>query len=581
VKKQSLVTGIQNYLYHCTMKKLLLACAFTIFSLTGKTQNSQPPTISYSNYFIPEKKYLVLPVKNGAPKRNVEIWVDGICTRYFDIELAENQPDWYAYLQIDQWKGKEVELRVDKITKGSKVFAPIFQSDIDTNAHTYHEPLRPQFHFSPKRGWCNDPNGLVYYNGEYHLFYQHNPYGVQWGNMTWGHAVSKDLVHWTHLDDALHPDHGGPVYSGGAVVDSNNTSGLGKDGKFPMILFHTGARAWAQYLSYSTDGRSFHTLPQAVVPRINKENRDPKVIWHEPTKKWIMVLWVERGDNEQHTIQFLSSPDLIHWTKTSTFMGGTGNDRYLFECPEFYELPVEGKPHIKKWILTGANTQYAIGTFDGITFTPEQERLQGQHGRDFYAPQLFSNLPDGRRIEIGWWRTHTAKNGNSFNQSMSLPMEHKLVETPDGLRLTRTPVKELESLRIQHHQWRKLTLKEGSSNPLKQLNPELVELRAEFEPGNASALILHIRGVDVVYDVKKQVLLADGVQAPAPLINGKLKLILYADRTGIEIFANDGLLYMPVNINLDQTNKSLSFAAKGGTVTIKQLDVYELKSIWN
>ena len=315
------------------MKKFLFAFAFICFFIHVKAQNTQPATVSYSNYFVPEMKYLVLPVKNGALKKNIEIWVDGICTRYFDIELAEDKPDWYAYLQIDHWKGKEVELRVDKITKGSTVFDPIKQSDADTNAHTYYEPLRPQFHFSPKRGWCNDPNGLVYYNGEYHLFYQHNPYGVQWGNMTWGHAVSKDLVHWTHLDDALHPDHGGPVYSGGAVVDSNNTSGLAKDGKAPLVLFHTGARAWAQYLSYSTDGRTFHTIPQAVVPRINKENRDPKVIWHQPTQKWIMVLWVERGDNEQHSIQFLSSPDLIHWTKTSTFMGGAGNDLFVFDAP--------------------------------------------------------------------------------------------------------------------------------------------------------------------------------------------------------------------------------------------------------
>ncbi|MEJ0105527.1 MAG: glycoside hydrolase family 32 protein [Bacteroidota bacterium] len=218
------------------------------------------------------------------------------------------------------------------------------QSDADSNANTYHEKLRGQFHFSPKRGWTNDPNGMVYFNGEYHLFYQHNPYGRGWGNMTWGHAVSKDLIHWTHLDDALHPDFGGPIFSGGAVIDSNNTSGLGKDGAPAMVLFHTGARGWGQYLSWSTDGRAFQTLNHAVVPRINKDNRDPKVIWYEPTKKWVMVLWVERGDNVQHSMQFLTSPDLINWTKTSTIMGGIGDDLYLFECPEFYELPVEENP---------------------------------------------------------------------------------------------------------------------------------------------------------------------------------------------------------------------------------------------
>jgi sucrose-6-phosphate hydrolase SacC (GH32 family) len=199
-------------------------------------------------------------------------------------------------------------------------------------------------------------------------------------------------------------------------VDINNTSGLGKTGKPAMVMFHTGAKVWGQYMSWSTDGRSFQNLNEAVVPRINKDNRDPKVVWHEPTKKWIMVMWVERGNNEQHSMQILTSPDLKNWTKASVVMGGIGNDRYLFECPEFYELPVEGNAGVRKWILTGANTQYAIGSFDGTSFTPEQERLQQQHGRDFYAPQqTFSNQPDGRRIEIGWWRTNTDKDDMTFN----------------------------------------------------------------------------------------------------------------------------------------------------------------------
>jgi hypothetical protein len=127
-------------------------------------------------------------------------------TRFFDIELAVGKPDWYAYLQIDQWKGKPVELRVDKLPIDSKAFSPILQSDEDTNVNTYQEKLRAQFHFSPKRGWTNDPNGMVYFNGEYHLFFEHNPYGRGWGNMTWGHAVSKDLINWKELDDAIHPD---------------------------------------------------------------------------------------------------------------------------------------------------------------------------------------------------------------------------------------------------------------------------------------------------------------------------------------------------------------------------------------
>lgn len=543
--------------------------------------HAQPNTHSFSSYFKPEKKYLVLPVKNGAEKSNVEVWVDGVLSRYLDIELAEDAPDWNAYLEIDQWKGRAVELRVDKISSGSKVFMPIRQSDADSNSNAYGESLRPQFHFSPRHGWTNDPNGMVFFKGEYHLFYQHNPYGRAWGNMTWGHAVSKDLVHWTHLDDAIHPDQGGTIFSGGAVVDSFNTSGLGSAGKPALVAFHTGARGWGQYMSWSLDGRTFTTFDRAVVPRINKENRDPKVIWYEPTKKWLMVIWVERGDNEQHSMQFLTSPDLKNWTPTTTVMGGIGNDRYLFECPEFYELPVEGMPGTKKWVLTGANTQYAVGTFDGTTFKPEEERLQNQHGRDFYAPQTFSNEPTGRRIELGWWRTRTGMGASHFEHSMSLPLEHKLVKTADGIRLTRMPVKELEMLRGRSYKVKTISVKENGANPLKELNMELAEIHLELDPGKAKEISFNIRGLDVRFDAASKELLVDGVKAPAALVNGKLKLLIYVDRTGLEIFVNDGLVFMPVNYNLAAGNRSFTVSAKGGTAKINNLEVYELKSIFD
>ncbi|RYG46875.1 MAG: DUF4980 domain-containing protein [Chitinophagaceae bacterium] len=561
-----------------TMKINLALLGFSLFIIV--ICNAQTETRQVSSYFKPEKKYLVLPVKNGAPKKNAEIWIDGVLTRYFDIELAEENPDWYAYLQIDQWKGKDVELRVDKVSKKSKVFSPILQSDKDTNSNIYGESIRPQFHFSPKRGWVNDPNGMVYYNGEYHLFYQHNPYGRAWGNMTWGHAVSKDLIHWEHVDDALHPHQGGTVYSGGAVVDSFNTSKLGTNGKPAMVVFHTGSRAWAQYMSWTTDGRNFHNFDRAVVPRINKDNRDPKVIWYEPTKSWVMVVWVERGDNEQHSMQFLTSPDLKNWTPSSIVMGGIRNDRYLFECPEFYELPVDGSSGEKKWVLTGANTQYAIGTFDGITFKPEEERLQGQYGRDFYAPQTFSNEPKGRRIEMGWWKTKTGTGTSNFEHSMSLPLEHRLIKTPDGIRLTRMPVKEVELLRGKLQQFKKLSLKENGTNPLKNINTELAEISLETEPGKAKEIILTVRGLDIVYNVANSELLVDGMKAPVRLVNGKLKLVVYVDRTGVEIFANDGLIYMPVNFNLPAANRSFGLSAKGGTARISYADIYELNSMF-
>jgi fructan beta-fructosidase len=562
------------------IKRLLSTCLGLSVLFTSVAQESKPATKNIATYFKSEKKYLVLPVKNGATKRNLEIWVDGVLTRYLNMELAEGAPDWNSYIDISEWNGKAIELRVDKVAVDSKVFSAIEQSDVDESPTTYHEKLRGQFHFSPKLGWNNDPNGMVYYNGEYHLFYQHNPYGATWGNMTWGHTVSKDLVHWKELGDAIHPHQGGPVFSGGAVVDHKNTSGLGENGRAPMVVFHTGAKGWGQYMSWSNDGRTFKNYSKAVVNRINKDNRDPKVIWHEPSKKWVMVFWVERGNNEQHSMQFLTSTDLKNWKETSVTYGGIGNDRYLFECPEFYELPVEGTSGVKKWVLTGANTEYAIGTFDGEKFQPEQERLQNQHGRDFYAPQTFSDEPNGRRIEIGWWRTHTNIGNSSFNQSMSIPLEHKLVQTPEGIRLTRMPVKELEMLRNKTYNIGKATLKENGVNPLKDINIELAEIRLDIEPGKAKEVVLDVRGVVINYNVANQQLTVDGVKAPAPLVNGKLSLIVYADRIGLEIFANNGLLFMPININIADQNRSLSLVAKDGVAKIANLAVYELKSIW-
>src|SRR5680860_56968 len=372
------------------------------------------------------KKWLLLPIKNGVEKRNLEISIKGEVLRAFDIEMADDSPDWYAYLDISKWKGEELEIRIDSLDY-QHGFDLIKQSDKEDNDQLYQKPQRGQLHFSPKRGWNNDPNGLVYYKGEYHLFFQHNPYGVLWGNMHWGHAVSTDLVHWKELDIALYPDGFGSMFSGGGIVDIDNTSGLGAGSNPPLILFYTAANSWIQGLAYSQDGRNFEKTGP-ILSKISDGNRDPKVIWHEPSKRWVMVLYVAQ-ENNQHTIHFLTSTNLKKWELASVFNGGIGDDRYLFECPEFFELPVEGSTGEKKWVLTGANNEYAIGTFDGKVFKPEEERLNGQYGRGFYAPQTFSNEPNGRRIELGWWRTNTNEIGANFNQSMSIPMEFNLIKT--------------------------------------------------------------------------------------------------------------------------------------------------------
>jgi sucrose-6-phosphate hydrolase SacC (GH32 family) len=454
--------------------------------------------------FKVEARYLNLPIKNGAKKRAVTLFVDGKPIVRNDIELADGWPDWWAPMDVAAWKGKTITLQVDRLPEDSAALKAIQPGDkIKGGENLYREPLRGQFHFSPRRGWNNDPNGLVYYGGEYHLFFQHNPYGWGWGNMHWGHAVSKDLVHWVELGDALLPDAMGPMFSGSAVVDR------------------------------------------------------------------------KKG----HTVHFLTSPNLKDWKLASVSeAGGKGN--YLYKCPDFFELPVDAGAKNRKWVLMAANTEYAVGTFDGTRFKPEHSKLIGQRGMGFYAPQTFSDLPgaDGRRIQIGWFQTPTPS--MPFNQSMTIPLELKLTATADGPQLTWSAVKELEALRAKSHKIEPMTLELDSPNPLAGVKAELVEMRAEFEPARKAVVTFSVRGATIAFDAKRQEIVVNSHRAPAPLRAGKQRLTVFCDRTGLEVFASGGLTYVPLPFAPPADNRSLAVAARGGTAKITSLTVHELRSAW-
>ncbi|MCX6898276.1 MAG: glycoside hydrolase family 32 protein [Verrucomicrobia bacterium] len=532
------------------------------------------------------KRYLNIPIKNGAPKRKVCVSVDGKAEVTLDIELANAEPDWWAFMDVSAWRGKTVALQADRLPEDSAALKQIEQSDeIKGAENLYREPLRPQLHFSSKRGWNNDPNGMVFYRGEYHLFYQHNPYGCPWGNMHWGHAVSRDLVHWQELGDKLAPDEMGPMFSGSAVVDWKNTSGLGSADKPPQVLIYTAAgNPTVQCIASSIDGRNFTKFSgNPIVKEITGGNRDPKVIWHEPTKKWVMTLYVGFPDPEKKdakgkparrdTIHFLSSPDLKNWTVLSQTEG-------FYECPDFFELPVDGDATKKKWVLTAASSDYSVGTFDGAKFTPETEKLKGHRGRGFYAAQTFSDIPakDGRRIQIGWLQAPSP--GMPFNQAMSLPLELKLISTAEGPRLTWTPVKELETLHAKSHRLGARTLKEGDVNPFAAVNGELLEVRADFTPAADTTVTFNVRGVEITYDAAKQEFIVNKHRAPAPLRNGRQRLIIYADRTAFEVFASDGLTYVPMPVIPKTEDQSLALSIKGGAAQFTTLEAHELRSAW-
>ena len=526
-----------------------------------------------------DKRWLLLPVKNGGHKSKVEMRSGTDVLRFFDIELADGEPDWWAPLDAGVWQGKKLTLWADKLPAGSKGLESVRFADEPVQYEgLYSEALRPQFHFSPRRGWNNDPNGLVYFNGEYHLFFQHNPYGVNWGNMHWGHAVSKDLVHWSEVEEALYPDALGPMFSGSAVLDHNNTSGFGRDGKPPLVLIYTAAGNPAtQCIAYSLDGRTFTKYEgNPVVKNITGGNRDPKVIWYAPTKKWVMTFYVGRPE-KQHTVQLMTSPNLREWTELSAVPGDKGGGNYLFECPDFYELPVAGGTE-KRWVLSAANGQYAVGTFDGTTYKPEAEQLRGHWGTAYYAAQTFSDLPDGRRVLIGWLQAPAP--GMPFNQGMTLPQDLGLANTAEGIRLTHTPVKELAVLRERTQNFGPADVSPGGSDPLAGFESELVELRVSCDVSTDAAVSFELRGIPVRYDATKHELTIAKHTTAWPVKDGKLGLIIYVDRTCVEVFSADGLLYAPVAAIPAADARKVTMTVEKGVAKSVRGEAYALRSSW-
>ena len=532
----------------------------------------------------PPGRFLNLPVKTGGPRRRLTVTVDGRALVTNDVELADGAADWWAPLDLGPHATAAVTLEVDALPSDSRGLEAVTRSAAEEHLDgLYAEPLRGQFHFSPRRGWNNDPNGLVWHDGEYHLFFQHNPYGWAWGNMHWGHAVSTDLVHWRELGDVLAPDALGPMFSGSAVVDHADTSGLGRDGVPPLVLLYTAAGTpTVQCLASSTDGRRFDKLPgNPILGEVTGGNRDPKVFWHEPTGRWVMVLYVTLpgGEQPRHTVHFFTSPNLRDWSLASVTAGEPGTN-YLFECPDFFPLAVDGDPRREKWVLLGANGEYGVGGFDGTTFTPEVTRLPGHRGRGVYAPQTFSDIPaaDGRRIQIGWFQTATP--GMPFNQSMTLPLELRLVSTREGPRLSFTPVVELECLRARTHS-RAATLEPGGPNPLAGVDADLQELRAEFRPTRSGELVVTIRGITVAFDARSDEVVVGDIRVPAPRRrDGTQTLTIYCDRTGLEVFAADGLVYVPLPVAPAADARGVSVEARGGPVVCTRLDLHELRSAW-
>ena len=432
---------------------------------------------------------------------------------------------------------------------------------------------RPQFHFTAPVGAINDPNGLTYFKGEWHFFYQYKPdLKKKWPDKHWGHAVSKDLVHWRHLPPALAPDEHGMCYSGNGAVDWKNTAGFGAGAQvllYPAV--DDKAHPRVQHLAYSLDGRTYVKYAgNPVIPSLeevaDKNQKDPELFWYEPLKKWVSLLVITDGGF--HKLAILHSPDLKNWTRVGEIVGDrTDEGIYLYDCPDLFELPVEGTDE-RRWVLVCGNRQYAIGAFDGFRFTPEAERLEawtvcGDNALEWYAGQTFEDAPGGRRVQICWWRTVRPK-GAPFVSAMSLPMELSLVRTPAGLRLARKPAKELE------------TLRDGPATDFRGFRGELLEAELACTLVEDAEVTLDFRGVRLQYSRPRgtlSYLSKDGSASTrwdAP--GGRLALRVFLDRQGIEVFSADGLQTLPIGVAVpNPSNRHISWRASGAKRPVRDV----------
>lgn len=454
----------------------------------------------------------------------------------------------------------------------------------------FNELHRPQFHFSPEKNWMNDPNGLVYYDGEYHLFYQHNPFGNEWGYMHWGHAVSTDLVRWEHLPIALYPDNDSKdkdsctAYSGSALVDHNNLTGLQKGEEKTILLFYTSKKC-GQRLAYSNDkGRTWLKYDKNPIIAFDETDdaRDPKVIWHEPSKQFVMVLYRRPNNNDkQKGISFYTSKNLLDWEFKNHLVG-------FYECPDLVELPVNRRADDKKWVLFDGDGSYVIGLFDGENFITESPKLQSDFGQNYYATQTWSNIPeaDGRTIQIAWMRGAEFPE-MPFNGQMTFPCELSLKKYLEGIKLTRKPIKEIELLHQKGEVYENKNLIPGlNKNLLNSIKGDCFHIVGSFRVKTADSFGFVVRldktnnGVEIMYNVKNNTLTCMGKSAVVEPVDGVVKLEILLDRASLEIFANDGKVAMSSSITSTEKANGIYLFNIGGEVLVEKLEVYPMKSIW-
>lgn len=487
--------------------------------------------------------------------------------------------------------------------EGKSTPDPLFDQegfDFHTYTASYDQPNRPQFHFTSREGPINDPNGLIYFDaepseatkgegrGEWHMYFQHK------GQKVWGHAVSSDLVHWKQVEHAIvmHKGHcpsKGQIWSGTAIVDHDNVLGKQVGDTKTIVAFFTHTQSeYHQDGAYSTDGGYTFQLIGNLVPNqgSSRGERDPKVIWDQQTKKW--VLYLTAGVNAA-----FESTDLKNWTRCGKVEGIGG------ECPDLFQLPLDGDKSKMKWVFTNAGARYGVGHLEnGVWHLDEGERMQGfdsgrPRGSMGYAWQTFGNGPDGRVVQIGFIQSGkkgaqalVPHEGLPFYQQMTFPVELTLRSTPSGMRLFRKPVKEIEKLYVSTRKWTDLTVATANDQDhLGGLKPDLLDMTCVFTPAKGAQLTFSIRGIELRYtqkDGKIRLKNNAGIVGESTVSAGqneqdRVKFRVLFDRTSFEIFVNDGIA--AATINCVPENKNISVTGSAASM-INYFEINELGSIW-
>ena len=512
----------------------------------------------------------------AAGRENLETTADGQTVRAADGRPLDSSADFMAFLDVESFWAQDLTITADP-PGPTRALEGVTVSDHPPGGdHPPVEADRPRFHFTSRRGWLNDPNGLVYHKGLYHLFYQHNPYGWDWGNMHWGHAVSSDLVRWRAQPEALYPQrYGDWCFSGSAVVDRANTSGFGTAANPPLVAAYTSTGR-GECIVWSTDeGKTWAEF--AGNPVVKHNGRDPRLFWHEPTRRWVMAVYDEGADGKARAIDFHTSPDLKAWTAGGRIDG-------FFECPDLFELPVEGaNPPRSLWVLSAADGRYRLGRFDGRDFTPESDLLTLWHG-DFYAAQTFSDTPDGRRIQIGWARGIDFP-GMPFNQQMTIPTQLTLRQTPDGPRLHAEPVAELATLAGASWSWGgpEAGRDDLGTRSTKIEAVEGVDLTVTAEGEAMGAWTAKFGGAAVSYDPAKGVVDLAGLAVPLAPESGRITVRILADRRSLELFGNGGRVAASRHIARKPGAPALEVTTTAGAADRSRtlrVELHTLRSAW-